>query len=76
MRACQLSPARLTCGNTSPAAMCDCEIEHGLQIVFRGGRVVTKVGPYGSHNTNAARPVPVRRRGWRTGSRVHAVSDG
>lgn len=32
---------------------CDWEPEHGLQIVFRDGAVVTKVGPYDSHLTNA-----------------------
>ena len=33
---------------------CDWEPEHGLQIVFRDGRVVTKVGPYNGHLTNSA----------------------
>jgi hypothetical protein len=33
---------------------CDWEPEHGLQIVFRGGRTVTKVGPYDGHLTNSA----------------------
>ena len=33
---------------------CDWEPEHGLQIVFRDGARVTKVGPYGGHLTNAA----------------------
>lgn len=33
---------------------CDWEPEHGLQIVFRDGRVVTKVGPYNGHMTNSA----------------------
>ncbi len=33
---------------------CDWEPEHGLQIVFREGRTVTKVGPYNGHLTNAA----------------------
>jgi len=35
---------------------CECawEPEHGLQIVFRDGRTVTKVGPYDGHLTNAA----------------------
>lgn len=35
---------------------CECtwEPEHGLQIVFRGGRSVTKIGPYDGHLTNAA----------------------
>lgn len=35
---------------------CECawEPEHGLQVVFRGGQEVTKVGPYDGHLTNAA----------------------
>ncbi|SDI56196.1 DUF6985 domain-containing protein [Nonomuraea jiangxiensis] len=33
---------------------CDWEVEHGLQIVFRDGRTVTKVGPCDGHLTNAA----------------------
>jgi Domain of unknown function (DUF6985) len=33
---------------------CDWEREHGLQIVFRDGRAVTKVGPYDDHLTNSA----------------------
>lgn len=33
---------------------CDWELEHGLQIVFRDGRLVTKVGPYDGHLTNSA----------------------
>ena len=33
---------------------CDWEPEHGLQIVFRDGATVTKVGPYDGHLTNAA----------------------
>ncbi|MEU5961976.1 hypothetical protein ABZ777_12305 [Micromonospora parva] len=33
---------------------CDWEPEHGLQIVLRDGRAVTKVGPYDGHLTNAA----------------------
>jgi hypothetical protein len=33
---------------------CDWEPEHGLQIVFRDGRTVTRVGPYDGHLTNAA----------------------
>jgi hypothetical protein len=34
---------------------CECawEPEHGLQIVFRDGIAVTKVGPYDGHVTNA-----------------------
>ncbi|MGX6603471.1 DUF6985 domain-containing protein [Micromonosporaceae bacterium Da 78-11] len=38
----------------SVEAECDWEPEHGLQIVFRDGAVVTKVGPYDSHVTNAS----------------------
>jgi hypothetical protein len=33
---------------------CEWEPEHGLQIVFRDGRTVTKVGPYDGHLTNSA----------------------
>lgn len=35
---------------------CECawEPEHGLQIVFRDGAAVTKVGPYDGHLTNSA----------------------
>jgi hypothetical protein len=33
---------------------CDWEPEHGLQIVFRDGRTVTKVGPCNGHLTNSA----------------------
>lgn len=33
---------------------CDWEPEHGLQIVFRDGRTVTKVGPFDGHLTNPA----------------------
>jgi hypothetical protein len=33
---------------------CDWEPEHGLQIVFRKGAAVTKVGPFDGHLTNAA----------------------
>jgi hypothetical protein len=33
---------------------CDWELEHGLQIVFRDGHTVTKVGPYDGDLTNAA----------------------
>lgn len=35
---------------------CECawEPEHGLQIVFRDGARVTKVGPYDGHLTNAS----------------------
>lgn len=32
---------------------CDWEREHGLQIVLRDGRQVTKVGPFDGHVTNA-----------------------
>jgi hypothetical protein len=33
---------------------CDWEEEHGLQIVFRNGAEVNKVGPYDGHLTNSA----------------------
>lgn len=33
---------------------CDWEPDHGLQVVFREGRTVSKVGPYDGHLTNAA----------------------
>jgi hypothetical protein len=33
---------------------CDWEEEHGLQIVFRNGAEVSKVGPYDGHLTNSA----------------------
>ena len=33
---------------------CDWEPEHGLQIVFRDGATVTRVGPYNGHLTNSA----------------------
>jgi hypothetical protein len=33
---------------------CDWEPEHGLQVVIREGRVVSKVGPYDGHLTNAS----------------------
>jgi hypothetical protein len=32
---------------------CDWEIEHGLQIVFKNGHRVNKVGPYDGHLTNS-----------------------
>ncbi|MEM7168261.1 MAG: hypothetical protein AAF581_22635 [Planctomycetota bacterium] len=32
---------------------CDWETEHGLQVVFKGGSTVCKVGPYDGHFTNA-----------------------
>jgi hypothetical protein len=32
---------------------CDWEPEHGLQIVFKNGAVVSKVGPYDGHVTNS-----------------------
>ena len=31
---------------------CDWEPEHGLQLVFREGRAVVKVGPFDGHLTN------------------------
>jgi hypothetical protein len=33
---------------------CDWEREHGLQLVFRNGLRITKVGPFDGHLTNAA----------------------
>src|SRR5262249_22635402 len=32
---------------------CDWEVEHGLQLVLRDGRSITKVGMYDGHVTNA-----------------------
>jgi hypothetical protein len=32
---------------------CDWEEEHGLQIVFKNGLVVNKVGPFDGHTTNS-----------------------
>ncbi|PBC06046.1 hypothetical protein [Mesorhizobium sp. WSM3860] len=32
---------------------CDWEPEHGLQIVFKNGAVVNKIGPYDGHLTNS-----------------------
>lgn len=32
---------------------CDWEPEHGLQIVFRSGKSICKLGPYDGHATNA-----------------------
>jgi len=32
---------------------CDWEVEHGLQLVLRDGRTVSKVGPFDGHLTNA-----------------------
>ena len=32
---------------------CDWEPEHGLQIVFKNGKSICKVGPYDGHATNA-----------------------
>ncbi len=32
---------------------CDWEVEHGLQIVLRNGRKITKVGPFDGHLTNS-----------------------
>lgn len=32
---------------------CDWEVEHGLQLVLRDGRTVSKVGPFDGHITNA-----------------------
>jgi hypothetical protein len=33
---------------------CDWEPEHGLQVVFRGGRVISKVGQYDGHLSNSS----------------------
>lgn len=33
---------------------CDWEPEHGLQLVFKDGRAVTRVGPYDGHLTNSS----------------------
>lgn len=33
---------------------CDWEPEHGLNIVFKEGHVVSKIGPYDGHLTNAS----------------------
>lgn len=43
------------CGHVYVSLESECawEPEHGLQIVFRGGHTVTKVGPYDGHLTNA-----------------------
>ncbi|MBM2617512.1 hypothetical protein JIG36_18305 [Actinoplanes sp. LDG1-06] len=32
---------------------CDWEPEHGLQLIFRAGAEITKVGPYDGHVTNS-----------------------
>jgi hypothetical protein len=32
---------------------CDWEPEHGLQIVFKNGAFISKIGPYDGHMTNA-----------------------
>lgn len=32
---------------------CNWEPEHGLQIVFKHGRTINKIGPYDSHLTNS-----------------------
>lgn len=32
---------------------CDWEPEHGLQIVFKNGAIVNKIGPYDGHVTNS-----------------------
>ena len=43
-------------GQVYVSVECECtwEPEHGLQLVFRDGRTITKVGPYDGHLTNAA----------------------
>ncbi|MFF9351945.1 DUF6985 domain-containing protein [Streptomyces sp. NPDC014734] len=38
----------------SNTSSCGWEREHGLQIVFRGGRAVTKAGPFDGHLSNAS----------------------
>jgi hypothetical protein len=37
----------------SVSCSCDWEAEHGLELVFKNGRAVNKVGPYDGHVTNA-----------------------
>jgi hypothetical protein len=37
----------------SLSCSCDWESEHGLQIVFKNGRSINKVGPYDGHLTNS-----------------------
>ena len=32
---------------------CDWEEEHGLQIVFKNGLTINKIGPYDGHCTNS-----------------------
>lgn len=41
-------------GQVYVSVECECawEPEHGLQLVFRGGRSVSKVGPFDGHLTN------------------------
>ncbi|SFR94385.1 hypothetical protein SAMN05216570_0978 [Dyella sp. OK004] len=41
------------CVYVSIECNCDWEREHGLLIVLRGGRWITKVGPYDGHLTNS-----------------------
>ena len=41
------------CVYVSIECNCNWEREHGLQIVLRGGRWITKVGPYDGHLTNS-----------------------
>jgi hypothetical protein len=38
----------------SVACECSWEPEHGLQLVFKEGRCVSRVGPYDGHLTNGA----------------------
>ncbi|MEV4708130.1 DUF6985 domain-containing protein [Actinoplanes sp. NPDC049316] len=49
-------------GQVYVSVECECawEPEHGLQIVFRDGRTVSKVGPYDGHLTNAPAHVVYR----------------
>ncbi|UQU67322.1 hypothetical protein COUCH_14080 [Couchioplanes caeruleus] len=46
-------------GRVHVSVECECawEPEHGLQIVFRDGRTVSKVGPYDGHLTNGSAEV-------------------
>lgn len=43
-------------GPVTASAECECswEPEHGLQLVFRGGRTISKVGPFDGHLTNTS----------------------
>ncbi len=43
-------------GQVYVSVECECswEREHGLQLVFRGGGTITKIGPFDGHLTNAS----------------------